>query len=185
MAAWALGSIESRSAVATLLSAARKDSDDRVREVSVWALGQIEDGSAADAVADLAVHDANPRVRGTAAWAIGQMRDGNRRAPAGLLTLLRDENVDTRLKAAWALGQIGDTNALPAIHAALEVEKDSKVNSALIRAMLKSGERSEAALTKLIDSKDPRVREAAVRSLAGRDSFNPWPWPWPRPRPFP
>ena len=124
-------------------------------------------------------------MRGTAAWAIGQMRDEGSRAPSGLLQLLKDESADTRLKAAWAIGQVGDSNALPAIRAALQAEKNDEVNKALIRALLKSGERSEAALTALIDSKDPRVREAAVRGLAGRSSFNPWPWPWPRPRPFP
>jgi HEAT repeat protein len=113
------------------------------------------------------------------------MRDEGDRVPAALLQLLSDESTDTRLKAAWAVGQIGDSSALPAIHAALKVEKVDEINRALIRAMLKSGERSEAALTQLIDSKDPRVREAAVRGLAGRSSFNPWPWPWPRPRPFP
>jgi len=185
MAAWALGNIESRSASATLLNAARRDSDDRVRETAVWALGQIEDRNAVDALASIAAADKNPRVRGTAAWAIGQMADDGGRAPAGLLQLLRDESGDTRLKAAWALGQIGDSSALPAIRSALKVETSEEINRALIRALLKSGERSEAALTELIDSKDPRVREAAVRGLAGRSSFNPWPWPWPRPRPFP
>jgi FOG: HEAT repeat len=102
-----------------------------------------------------------------------------------LLKLLGDESADTRMKAAWALGQIGDSTALPAIRAAIKAEKNEEVNRALIRALMKSGERSEAALTELIDSKDPRVREAAVRGLAGRSAFNPWPWPWPRPRPFP
>jgi hypothetical protein len=50
---------------------------------------------------------------------------------------------------------------------------------------MKSGGGSEAALTQLLNSSDPQVREAAVRGLAGRNSFDPWPWPWPRPRPFP
>ena len=71
-----------------------------------------------------------------------------------------------------------------AIRDALKTERNPQVNKALIRALLKSGERSEAALTELLDSKDPQVREAAVRGLAGRSSFNPWPWPQPRPRPF-
>jgi HEAT repeat protein len=116
---------------------------------------------------------------------MGQVLDEAHTAPAGLVRLLSDESADTRLKAAWALGQIGDSSAIGAIRAALNVEKNSEVNRALIRALLKSGERSEAALTQLIDSKDPRVREAAIRGLAGRGSFNPWPWPWPRPRPVP
>ena len=151
----------------------------------MWALGQIEDRSVVDALGQIASSDKSSRVRGTAAWALGQIVDDDGRAPAGLLQLLRDDVTDTRLKAAWAIGQIGDSNALPAIRSALKSEQNEEVNRALIRALLKSGERSEAALTELIDSKDPRVREAAVRGLAGRQSFNPWPWPWPRPRPFP
>jgi HEAT repeat protein len=101
------------------------------------------------------------------------------------LRLLTDESADTRLKAAWALGQIEDSGALPAVRDALHVEKNERVRRALIRALMKSGERSEATLTQLLSSSDPEIREAAVRGLAGRDSFNPWPWPWPRPRPFP
>jgi HEAT repeat protein len=150
----------------------------------VWAIGEIEDPSTIDALGQIASSDKSTRVRGTAAWAIGQM-DERGHAPAGLLDLLRDETTDTRLKAAWALGQIGDSTALPAIRSALKVETNENVNRALIRALIKSGERSEKALTELIDSRDPRVREAAIRGLAGRSSFNPWPWPWPRPRPTP
>ncbi|MDF1506140.1 HEAT repeat domain-containing protein, partial [Roseisolibacter sp. H3M3-2] len=124
------------------------------------------------------------RVRGTAAWALGQL--GGRAAPAGLLRALRDTSEDVRLKAAWALGQIGDTAAGPAVRDALERETGgARLRQALVRALLRSGERSEQALSTLLASRDPQVREAAVRGLAGRDAFNPWPWPWPRPRPFP
>jgi HEAT repeat protein len=124
-------------------------------------------------------------VRGTAAWALGQLDDEGAHAPAGLLRLLSDENSDTRLKAAWALGQLGDRNAIPAIRDALKAEQTDRVRKALIRALMKSGESSEATLTELLSSSDPQVREAAVRGLAGARSFDPWPWPWPRPRPFP
>jgi HEAT repeat protein len=184
MAAWALGNIESRTASSALVNAARRDADDKVRETAVWARGEIEDESVIDALAQIAANDKNSRVRGTAAWAIGQM-DERGRAPKPLLTLLKDESTDTRVKAAWALGQIGDSTALPAIRNALKSETNETVNRALIRALLKSGERSEATLIELVDSKDPRVREAAIRGLAGRSSTNPWPWPWPRPRPTP
>jgi hypothetical protein len=87
---------------------------------------------------------------------------------------------------------ISDIIALPGwntsmlmLLAKVNEEKDEQVSRALVRAMLKSGEKSEAALTQLLNSSDTRVRESAVRGLAGRESFNPWPWPWPRPRPFP
>jgi HEAT repeat protein len=101
------------------------------------------------------------------------------------LQALKDESDDTRLKAAWALGQIGDSTALGAIRDAMRHENNTEVQRALIRAMMRSGERSEGALTELLASGDPKVREAAVRGLAGNNSFNPWPWPWPRPRPIP
>ena len=185
MSAWALGAIEDRSATGVLSNAARRDADDKVREMAVWALAQTEDRTALDVLGAVAASDRNTRVRGTAAWAIGQLEGRGVRAPAGLLRLLKDESDDTRLKAAWALGQLGDSAALPAIRDALRDEKNDRVRRGLIRAMMKSGERSEATLTELLRSSDPQVREAAVRGLAGSHSFDPWPWPWPRPRPFP
>ena len=185
MSAWALGSMEERSAVPALLTAVRRDSEDKVRETAAWALGNLEEPSAVDVLGQVISSDRSSRVRGTAAWALGQFDRRGTRAPAGLLQALKDESEDTRLKAAWALGQIGDAEALPAIRTALSVEQNDRVRRGLIRALMKSGERSEAALTQLLNSPDPQVREAAVRGLAGRQSFEPWPWPWPRPRPFP
>ena len=185
MSAWALGSIESRSATQALLTAAQRDADDKVRETAVWALAEIEDASTADALAAIAASDRNTRVRGTAAWAIGNMREGSGRAPAALVRLLKDENEDTRLKAAWALSEIGDSSVVGAVNDAMRAEKSERVNRALVRALVRSGRRSVTTLTELLESKDPEVREAAVRALAGRSSHNPWPWPQPRPRPNP
>ena len=185
MAAWALGNIEDRSANAALGTAARSDADDKVRETAVWALGNIEDRGSLEILGQIAGSDRSTRVRGTAAWAIGQLDAEGMRAPAGLLQALKDESTDTRVKAAWALGELGDINALPAIREAMRVEKSDEGQRALIRALMASGGRSEAELTNLLNSSDPRVREAAVRGLAGKRSFNPWPWPWPRPRPYP
>ncbi len=185
MSAWALGSIEDRSATGPLSAAAQGDADERVRESAVWALGQIEDESALEVLGAVAGGDRSSRVRGTAAWAIGQLNVRGAKAPAGLLRALSDESDRTRLKAAWALGEFADADAQGAIRNALNAERSNEVRRALIRALMKSGGRSEAALTQLLTSTDPQVREAAVRGLAGRNSFNPWPWPEPRPRPFP
>ena len=87
--------------------------------------------------------------------------------------------------SAWALGQLGDAGAVPALREAMPRERDDRVRRAMVRALLKSGERSEGAMRELLESKDPQVREAAVMGLAGRSRPDPWPMPMPRPRPFP
>ena len=185
MTAWALGNIEAKSGVTALSNALRHDADDRVRETAAWALARTEDRSSVEVLGVVAEGDRSARVRGTAAWAIGQLRGNGTKAPAGLVHLLKDDSEDVRLKAAWALGQVGDSSALPAIETALHTEQSSQVRRALIRALMRSGGRSEQTLTSLLSSSDAQVREAAVRGLAGSNSFNPWPWPWPRPRPMP
>jgi hypothetical protein len=47
------------------------------------------------------------------------------------------------------------------------------------------GEKSVDALRGLLESKDPEIRNIAVRALAGGNATGPWPRPWPEPRPFP
>lgn len=185
MSAWALGSIEGEDGGTALIAALQHDDDDHVREMAAWALAQNEDHGAADALGAAAEGDHSSTVRGTAAWAIGQLELHSPRAMAGLEHVLMDQSEDARLKAAWALGQVGDSTALPAIRGALAAEHSDEVRRALIRALVKSGGRSERTLTALLESSDATVREAAVRGLAGNDAFWPWPWPEPRPRPFP
>jgi HEAT repeat protein len=185
MIAWALAETGARSGTSALTSALRRDADDNVRETAAWALAELGDRSAVDALGSAAESDRSSRVRGTAAWAIGQLHGNGTKVPNGLLKVLKDESDDARLKAAWALGQVGDGGAINEIRDALKVEKSSQVRRGLIRALIKSGGRSEETLTELLNSSDATVREAAVRGLAGNNSFNPWPWPWPRPRPFP
>lgn len=185
MIVWALGNSRGRSATAAISNALHRDDNEGVRETAAWALGEMNDRTAVEALGAAAESDKSSRVRGTAAWGIGQLRGEGGKAPAGLLKVLRDDEEDARLKAAWALGQIGDPASLDAIRAALKAEQSNDVRRALIRAMIKAGGRSEQALTELLSSSDATVREAAVRGLAGNNSFNPWPWPWPRPRPFP
>ena len=187
MSAWAIGNAEAPSGAPALITALQKDDDDKVREMSAWALARTEDRAATDALNAAALNDHNARVRGTAAWAIGQLseRSEGSRVPTGLLHVLKDEDDEARLRAAWALGQFRDTSALPAIKEALNAEKVTEVRRALVRALIKSGGRSDRALTDLLSSTDASVREAAVRGLAGAESFGPWPWPEPRPRPFP
>ena len=168
-----------------MAGALRRDEDDNVRETATWALAEIGDRSAVDVLGVAAESDKSYKVRGTAAWAIGQLHGRGTKVPPGLVHELKDENDEARLKAAWALGQIGDMSAITDIREALKVEKSPQVRKGLVRALIKSGGRSEETLTELLTSSDASVREAAVRGLAGNNAFNPWPWPQPRPRPFP
>lgn len=182
MSAWALGNIEARSAVAVLTTAAESDTDAQVRETSVWALGNIEDAGSAQALSRIVASDQSSDVRAMAAWALGQLDLG--RAPQGLIDALAASDVDLRTRAAWALGEIGDANALPAIRTAFGKETDMRARKAELRAMVRSGARSEE-FEALLQSKDAEIRKTAIRAIAGHDGLDPWPWPMPRPRPFP
>jgi HEAT repeat protein len=80
---------------------------------------------------------------------------------------------------------VGTPAAVPAVKEALAREQNGEVKLALVRALTRLGGTSPDALGSLMSSRDPRVREMAVRALAGRGAIDPWPWPEPRPRPFP
>ena len=101
-----------------------------------------------------------------------------------LIRAVADAREQVRTKAAWALSEIGDTRAVSQLRDALRKEQNRTARRAQLRALLKSGERSEEFFKELLESEDASVREAAVRGIAGR-GMNPWPWPQPRPRPFP
>lgn len=182
MIAWALGTLEERSAVPSLTEALRRDDSHDVRETAAWALGAIEDQGSAAALGEAVGGDARAEVRGMAAWALGQM--SLREAPAGLIRGVRDADAEVRTRAAWSISQIGDARALDALREAMRSETVPRARKAQLRAILKSGERSEQFFKELLTSDDEEVREAAVRGMAGR-GMNPWPWPMPRPRPFP
>jgi HEAT repeat protein len=98
---------------------------------------------------------------------------------------MKDEDKRVRLAAAWALSQIADPAATPAVSEALATETHDDVRQAQVRALLQSGQSTSKAIEGLLDSKDAKTRELAVRALSGRTGPWPWPWPQPRPRPFP
>jgi HEAT repeat protein len=95
-----------------------------------------------------------------------------------------DARDNVRTAAAWAIAEIGDTRAVAPLREALRKEQHRTARRAQLRALLKSGERSEQFFKELLESEDASVREAAVRGISGR-GMNPWPWPMPRPRPYP
>jgi HEAT repeat protein len=179
---WALRNLRAGSAAGVLSEVLRSDKNSDVRENAAWALGSIEASSATDALGTAAGADASADVRATAAWALGQLE--LHEAPDGLVRAVTDKDAEVRTKAAWALSNIGDTRAASALRTALRSETTGTARKAQIRALVRSGEKSESFFKELLSSEDPEVREAAVRGMAGR-GMDPWPWPMPRPRPFP
>lgn len=183
MAAWALAEGDKGSgAITEALVAALRDSDAKVRATAAWALGNLEDRGAVDALA-AALGDADLEVRVRAAWAIGATEPA--RAPAALLAALGAAEPRLRRMAAWALYAIEDPAAVPALQRALGRETEKELEIDYIRALAAMGEHSVEAVKTLLDSRDPRVRDMAVRALAGGSAGGPWPMPWPMPRPYP
>ena len=183
MAAWALAEGDGAEAREALQRALRDDRSEEVRATAVWALGSLGDDASLPLL-ERALDDPSPEIRSRSAWAIGTLSPAE--APAGLGEALADSDQRVRLTAAWAVGQIADAAVLPALAAALERESDNEVREAELRAMLRLGQRDEAALARLIDTGTPEIRSQAVAALAGRSLRPwPWPWPWPQPRPFP
>ena len=182
-AAWALADAHSSSAVIEALSTAlRRDANTKVRATAAWALGSLGDDDAVEGLT-AALSDTSEDVRMRAVWAIGSVSP--RQAPKAMLPLLSDKNKQMRQMVAWALFTIEDPDAVPALTTAMRAETDKDTQRAFIRALAATGERSVDAIKSLIDSKDPEVREAAIRALAGGGGAGPWPHPWPQPRPRP
>ncbi len=183
MAAWSLGQGDRiGGAGEALASALKSDQNERVRVTAAWALGNIGDKSSTDVLTD-ALTDANPDVRARAAWALGNVEP--KVAPKQLIAMLGDKETRVRQLAAWALYNIEDPAAAPALEAALKTEQNKELQLDYIRALAAMGDKSVDAIRGLLESSDPRVKQMAVRALAGGQAAGPWPWPWPDPRPFP
>jgi HEAT repeat protein/beta-lactamase regulating signal transducer with metallopeptidase domain len=182
-AAWALADARSSAAVIEALTTAlRRDTNTKVRATAAWALGSLGDDDAVEGLT-AALSDTSRDVRRRSVWAIGSI--GPKQAPKPLTALLKDKDPEMRQMVAWALFTIQDPDAVSALTTAMQSETDKDTQRALIRALASTGEQSVDAIKALLDSKDPEVREAAIRALAGGRATGPWPHPWPQPRPHP
>src|SRR2546423_1212021 len=182
MAAWSLSDADHSSVAIEALSAALHDADTQVRATAAWALGNVGDRSSAEPLA-AALSDPSTEVRKRAAWALGNT--DLKEAPRQLLAQLSDKDPEMREITAWALYEIEDPAAIPALQTALAREQSKELQIAYIRALAAVGEKSVDALKGLLESKDPQIRNIAVRALAGGNAAGPWPRPWPQPRPYP
>ena len=182
-AAWALADARSSAAVVEALTTAlRRDTNTKVRATAAWALGSLGDDDAVEGLT-AALSDTSREVKMRSVWAIGSI--GPKQAPKQMTALLKDKDPEMRQMVAWALFTIQDPDAVPALTTAMQSETNKDTQRALIRALASTGEQSVDAIKSLLDSKDPEVREAAIRALAGGRAAGPWPHPWPQPRPHP
>ena len=182
-AAWALADAHaSKAIIDALTTALRRDANTKVRATAAWSLGSLGDDDAVEGLT-AALGDSSAGVRLKSVWAIGSI--GPKQAPKPLVDMLTDKDEEVRRMVAWALYTIEDPDAVPALTAAMRAETDKDTQRALIRALAATGERSVEAIKSLIDSKDPEVRAAAIRALAGGGAGGPWPRPGPDPRPHP
>jgi HEAT repeat protein len=153
-----------------------------VRATSAWALGHH--GEADTQALFAGVRDREPAVREAAIWSLGHQRLD--KAPAEVVSALKDGEARVRVVAAWTLGQILDPGSAAALHAAFAKEADPAACQALFRALVFLGERSPELLHRALGSKDPEVRARAAQMLSGMGpGVWVWPWPWPQPRPMP
>ena len=182
MAAWSLADADHSQIGIEALIGALRDASSEVRATAAWALGNVGTRSAAGALA-AALSDPSVEVRKRAAWALGN--SDLKEAPPQLLALLSDKDPEMRELAAWALYEIEDPGSISALESALAREQNKELQIDYIRALAAVGEKSVDALKGLLESRDPQIRNIAVRALAGGHATGPWPRPWPEPRPYP
>ena len=198
MATWALGQLESRSAVPALAGRLQHDTEQEVRVRAAWALGQIEDHSSIEPLAAALRDDRNAEVRSTAAWALGQINDrsavtalvaalkdssalvretaawavgqiGAEQAPSGLVDALKDRSAEVRKNAAWALGQISDASSVAALREAMRDPDHDVVRTALWALSQMDDDAARAAFVEILKSNDPELA-GIRRPYPGRES---------------
>jgi beta-lactamase regulating signal transducer with metallopeptidase domain len=183
MAAWALGGIGGVEAEKAVADALTKDRSVEVRATAAWALGHFRGDDHLPAL-EAALNDDASEVRHRALWAIGQHDLST--APAKVVGMLKDADVDVRLIASWVLGNVLDRATIPALREAFLAERDEDAQLSQFRALLFMNDRSPDVIEKAMKSEYSALRAKAVRMIAGSGpGVWPWPWPWPQPRPHP
>jgi HEAT repeat protein/beta-lactamase regulating signal transducer with metallopeptidase domain len=207
-AAYALGELEAKDAVAPLTSRLGHESSAGVRKTIAWSLGQIESRDATAALSRMVQTDPSAEARAMAIWALGRVEDpagvpalasalkdsseevrgraawaiGSiepKAAPPELVAALKDRSAKVRVRVAWALGQIGDGAVATSVEPLLK-DSVADVKKAAFWALGQMGAAAQPALIEALKDPDPDIRAAAARALAGGHT-DPWPWPWPMP----
>jgi len=114
------------------LADAMKEPKWEVRYRAAEALGKIADEKAVQPLIQ-GLKDNRDHVRYMAVKGLHELRDSEAIDP--MIILLKDENTYVRSMAVHALGALGGKKVHVALEAALAIEKDEKVKSAIINAL--------------------------------------------------
>lgn len=133
------------------------DQDTRVAAKAAQSLGTLGGPDAATALVASLGRAPEPEAVVSALGAVG------RAAVAPLLEALQDDDATLRARAAEALGFIGDEGAASALAVALADSSDLVRYEALVALGQTPGEVATAAITGLVDARDPRLRAVARR----------------------
>jgi HEAT repeat protein len=162
-AAWALGILADRAALADLVIVAEGDADPLVRQEALAALGRIPD-TARNQAFFAAITDGDENARRTAAEGLAAAGDS---AVPGLLRLLAHEDPAMRRMAAGILGRSGHQDLAPALLPALE-DGDVNVRATAARSLglLRNPATESALRARLMDDEQPRWTSKTVAQLA-------------------
>ncbi|HUP27919.1 MAG TPA: HEAT repeat domain-containing protein [Chloroflexia bacterium] len=149
---------------ATLLESAEdEDEDEDVRRRSVEALGYFHgDKEVQDLIAE--TYQQGGTAAESAIFAMG--RSMEERWQQTVLDELKSETAAMRFEAARAAGEMELEDALTDLVGMVEEDSDSEVRLAAVWALGQIGGKAAAkAITRLLKSQDPAIREAAQEAL--------------------
>lgn len=138
---------------------------------ALWTLDAIDKGQCARKAIVAAANDSDLTVRRQAIRQLG-MRRALEAVPV-LISQLKDGDASIRYHAATALGRINQPSAIPPLVAALN-EQDFFARYAVFTALNRIGRAdywSWPAISKGLESGDPRVREGTIFAL--RETYEP------------
>ncbi len=161
--------IAGNNSVEALAALLRESNSSEARRNALWALTQIDSAQARETVRG-ALTDKDSAVRHVAVQSVSLWRDAD--ASAGLLPMLRDDDLQVRRLAAEALGRIGNPAAVPPLlDAAAQIDSnvaqlDSStriLEHSIIFALIEIAARD--ATVQGLQSENPRIRRVALVAL--------------------
>ncbi len=161
MAAWALGTVEKKETVSSLVAKLNHENPE-VRSMIAWALGEIKEKSTLDDLLKL-TQDKEPLVREMATMAVGELDQ-----PASinaLKNLLNDNAVGVRVAAVWALGEISNSRALDIVQQSINNPSKEVKKMAITVLGERRFDKAISDLAKFITSSDIELKIAAVAAL--------------------